>query len=342
MDDAALPIRVSNHGLATLAADGTPLDIWFPAPRLDPSPHPQGSTEVGLVEFGDALGQTVALLAGRDLVRNVRRVPMRVTSILDVPPIDIFDVYLRLHLLSHRLVRPRSINLNGYIGLLNHEVAWTSRGPCAASELDATRIRAQVEGHYLHVSSIFSLPPMLDHVTLTDVRIADASRVLLGAHLAAGTVVTPEGFCGVNAGTVGTCMVEGRISAGVIVHGGTHIGGGASLMGSTSGGNRHKVTIGARCLIGANAGTAISLGDDCAIEAGCYVTGGLPVALQDGREVKAIDLAGRSGVTFRRNARNGRVEAISRSQSWGTLMEDLHRTTSMAVPHPPGSYPLGE
>lgn len=327
-NDADHPPRVSGYGLATVAADGTPLDIWFPAPTLEPSTYSKGSAEVGLKAFGDALGQTVVLLIGRDPIRNVRRIPMRVTSILDEPPCDIYDVYLRLHLLSHRLVKPRSINLSGYIGLLNHEVAWTSRGPCAVSELEGAHIRAQVSGQYLHVRSVFSLPTMLDHVTLADVRIADASRVLLGAHLAPGTVVTPEGFCGVNAGTLGACMVEGRISAGVVVNGGSHIGGGASLMGSTSGGNRHMVTIGARCLVGANAGTAISLGDDCAVEAGCYVTGGLPVALQDGREVKAIDLAGRPGFTFRRNARNGRIEAVARSQSWGTLMEDLHRTHS--------------
>jgi 2,3,4,5-tetrahydropyridine-2-carboxylate N-succinyltransferase len=325
-EDTVIPDRISSYGLATVAADGTPLDIWFPTPRLEASVHQRESIEVSLDEFGRALGETIALLAGQDPVRNIQRIPMRVTSIIDEPPADLYDVYLRLHLISHRLLRPRRTNLEGLLTLLNHDVAWTSRGPCAVSELERTRLRSQLEGHYLQVRSTFCVPPMLDYVSPSDVRIADSNRVLLGSHLAPGTVVSAEGFCGANAGTLGPCMVEGRINAGVVVSGGSHVGGGASLMGTTAGGNRHVVTIGARCLIGANGGTSISLGDDCVIEAGCYVTGGSPVAQSNGQEVKAIELAGRSSLTYRRNARTGRIEAVERSKLWGGLTAPLHPT----------------
>lgn len=321
-----VPDRISNYGLATVAADGTPLDIWFPSPKLHASVYRRESVEVSLDEFGRALGVDFVRLAGHDPVRNVRRIPMRVTSVIDEPPADLYDIYARLHLMSHRLIRPRRANLEGMLTLVNHDIAWTSRGPCAASEVERARLRSQLEGHYLQVRSTFPMPIMLDYVSPSDVRIADANRVLLGAYLAPGTIMSPEGFCGTNAGTLGPAVIEGRVSAGVVVNGGSHIGGGSSLMGTISGGNHHVVTIGARCLVGANSGTGISLGDDCVIEAGCYVTGGLPVALEDGREVKAIELAGRHNLTFRRNSRTGRVEAVERTKPWGGLVPALHRT----------------
>jgi 2,3,4,5-tetrahydropyridine-2-carboxylate N-succinyltransferase len=317
--------RVSCVGLATIDASGTPLDIWFPVVRMDVSSHACESVEVSLDELVLELGDGVVALVGPDAVRNVKRVPMRVTSSLADAPRDLFDLYLRFHLLSHRLVTPRSVNLVGFLSLVNHSVAWTSRGPCAAAEVPDVRLRAAIEGHYLQVHSIFGVPPMTGHVALPDVRIIDTSRVLLGAYLAPGTVVTAAGFCGLNAGTLGACMVEGRISTGVVVGAGTHLGGGSSLMGSTSGGNRHMVTLGKRCLIGANGGTAISLGDDCVVEAGFYVTGGLPVTLDNGRVVKAEELAGRANLEFRRNARNGNAEAVRRVKAWGQLHPDMHR-----------------
>ncbi|URX63612.1 2,3,4,5-tetrahydropyridine-2,6-dicarboxylate N-succinyltransferase [Luteibacter anthropi] len=319
--------RISAVGLATTGAAGVPLDIWFPAPGREPSDRPCESVVVGDEERGDAMVDLLRPLAVSDPVCDVRRQVMRVTIDIHTPPRDFFDVWLRLHLLSHRLVKPREANVVGLIGLLNHDVAWTSLGPCVASALESVRLRARLAGQHLLVRSVFAVPAMLDYVTPGEVRIADATRVLLGAYLAPGTTVTPDGFCGFNAGTLGACMIEGRVSAGVVVHAGTHIGGGASLMGRVSGGNQHMVTIGERCLISANAGTGISLGDDCVIEAGCYVTAGLPVTLADGRVVKAIELAGMPRLTFRRNSLTGHLEALARASGWGQLNPHMHPGT---------------
>jgi 2,3,4,5-tetrahydropyridine-2-carboxylate N-succinyltransferase len=261
-----------------------------------------------------------------DEVRRVEIVPIRTEiALLHDAPIDVHDAYLRLHLLSHRLVLPNTINLDGIFQLIP-TVAWTTLGPCALDDLQAAQIAARVKGVGLDVKGIDKLPRMTDYVVPPGVRIADAARVRLGAHLAAGTTVMHEGFCNFNAGTLGPCMVEGRISAGVVVGAGSDIGGGASLMGSMSGGGKERVAVGERCLIGANAGIGIALGDDCVVEAGCYITAGSRLRLEDGRTVKARELSGQSGLLFWRNSQSGALEAIRRKKIWGSLNPQLHAT----------------
>lgn len=295
-------------GLATFSA-GSILDVWYPRPALGVEPPP--------VPGLDAAART-------DDVRGVEVRPVR-TEITDLqsPPADVADAYLRLHLLSHRLVQPRSINLEGIFGLLPN-VAWTTRGPVALDELSAARLRARTHGEHLVVLGVDRFPRMIDYVVPSGVRIADADRVRLGAHLAEGTVVMHEGFVNFNAGTLGASMVEGRISAGVVVGDGSDIGGGASIMGTLSGGGQEVIRIGERCLIGANAGVGISLGDDTVVEAGLYVTAGTKVTTPDGQVAKARELSGQSGLLFRRNSVTGAVEAVARSGSWGGLNEALH------------------
>jgi 2,3,4,5-tetrahydropyridine-2-carboxylate N-succinyltransferase len=241
---------------------------------------------------------------------------------LAAPPADAYDAYLRLHLLSHRLVAPHRQNLDGLFGVLSN-VVWTSIGPCAVQGFEATRARALAAGRSLQVSSVDKFPRMTDYVVPTGVRIGDADRVRLGAHLADGTTVMHEGFVNFNAGTLGSSMIEGRISAGVVVGDGSDIGGGASIMGTLSGGGTQTISIGRRCLVGANAGIGISLGDDCVVEAGCYVTAGTKVTLTDGSVVKAVELSGRDGVQLWRNSVSGAVEARQRSGGVA-LNEALH------------------
>jgi 2,3,4,5-tetrahydropyridine-2-carboxylate N-succinyltransferase len=233
-------------------------------------------------------------------------------------------VYLRLHLLSHRLAVPRSVNLDGAFGLLAN-VAWTSLGPIALNQLDDVRYNQLRQGEHLVVHGVDKFPRMTDYVVPSGVRIADASRVRLGAHLASGTTVMHEGFCNFNAGTLGTSMVEGRISAGVVVGNGSDIGGGASIMGTLSGGGKEVVSVGERCLLGANSGLGISLGNDCIIEAGLYVTAGTQVKLPDGTVVKARELSGANGLLFRRNSQTGAVEVVQLEGSWGGLNAALHK-----------------
>jgi 2,3,4,5-tetrahydropyridine-2-carboxylate N-succinyltransferase len=242
---------------------------------------------------------------------------------LDQPPSDTADAYLRLHLLSHRLMRPNTMNLDGIFKVLPN-VGWTSLGPVAASELGTVRQRALAAGVHLEVRSVDKFPPMLDYVVPSGVRVADAARVRLGAHLAEGTTVMHEGFVNFNAGTLGSAMVEGRISQGVVVGADTDVGGGASIMGTLSGGGTQVISVGQRCLLGANSGLGISLGDDCVVEAGLYLTAGTVVTLPDGGKAKARDLSGRSGLLFRRNSLTGAVEAIQRAGTWGGLSADLH------------------
>ena len=262
--------------------------------------------------------------APEDPVRAVRIVrQLCVTADLDLPPADTADAYLRLHLLSHRLVRPNSMNLEGIFKVLPN-VCWTSLGPVAVSDIGAVRERALVQGVHLEVRSVDKFPPMLDYVVPSGVRVADASRVRLGAHLAEGTTVMHEGFVNFNAGTLGPAMVEGRISQGVVVGAGTDVGGGASIMGTLSGGGSQVISVGERCLLGANSGLGISLGDDCVVEAGLYLTAGTVVTLPDGRRAKARDLSSRPGLLFRRNSVSGSVEAIMRQGTWGSLSGDLH------------------
>ncbi|MBU6226360.1 MAG: 2,3,4,5-tetrahydropyridine-2,6-dicarboxylate N-succinyltransferase [Acidobacteria bacterium] len=299
-------------GLATIAADGAVLDTRFRALGWgDAVPTDAPHSSIDLAKSGDP-------------ERGVRFEPVRIVVDTTAAPQDASDVYLRLHLLSHRLAQPRTLNLDGAFGLLSN-VAWTSRGPVAIDQLDSISWNFAQRGEYLVVNGVDKFPRMTDYVVPTGVRIADASRVRLGAHLAAGTTVMHEGFCNFNAGTLGASMVEGRISAGVIVGDGSDIGGGASIMGTLSGGGKEMITVGQRCLLGANSGLGISLGDDCVIEAGLYVTAGTLVRLPDGNTAKARELSGANHLLFRRNSSTGAVEAVQRQGTWGGLNAALHK-----------------
>jgi 2,3,4,5-tetrahydropyridine-2-carboxylate N-succinyltransferase len=304
--------------VATIAADGTVLDTWFPAPELDVD-GPSGTSRLSVAEVSADL----AALAGRDEDRDVDVVVVRTTiaSLADKPA-DAYDVYLRLHLLSHCLIKPHGANLDGIFGLLAN-VVWTSHGPCAVDGFELTRARLRKRGA-VAVYGVDKFPRMVDYVLPKGVRIADADRVRLGAHLAEGTTVMHEGFVNFNAGTLGTSMVEGRISAGVVVDDGSDVGGGASIMGTLSGGGKEVISVGKRCLLGANSGLGISLGDDCVIEAGLYVTGGTKVTAGDGQTVKAIELSGANNLLFRRNSLSGAVEVVKRDGTGITLNEALH------------------
>jgi len=295
--------------VCTTSAAGEVLDVWFPATSGDlTAALPEPPRDLSL---------------GRDSLRDVTtRWVHIVIDDLAAPPRDAPDVYLRLHLLSQRLVVPRSINLDGVFGLLTN-VVWTSAGPCAVETFDDIRLRLRSRAP-LTVFGVDKFPRMLDYVVPTGVRIADADRVRLGAHLAPGTTVMHEGFVNFNAGTLGASMVEGRISAGVVVGDGSDVGGGASIMGTLSGGGSEVVSVGRRCLIGANAGIGISLGDDCVVEAGLYVTAGTKVTTPDDVVVKAATLSGRPGLLFRRNSTTGAVEVVARTSSWGALNAALH------------------
>jgi 2,3,4,5-tetrahydropyridine-2-carboxylate N-succinyltransferase len=297
-------------GLATVTAAGTVLDTWFP--------------HVGLGELPDRPWQDLLPSVDADLdVRGYRRERVLMTIETDDAPTSTSDAYLRLHLLSNRLVLPRSINLDGIFAALPNN-AWTDHGPVQPDQVDALRVRLLQRGAHLQVYGLDKFPRMTDYVIPSGVRIADADRVRLGAHLAPGTTVMHEGFCNFNAGTLGTSMVEGRISQGVIVGDGSDIGGGASIMGTLSGGGTERVTIGQRCLLGAESGLGISLGDDCIVEAGLYVTAGTLVRLPDGSVVKARQLSGTANALFRRNSQTGAVELVARSGGWGGLNEALH------------------
>jgi 2,3,4,5-tetrahydropyridine-2,6-dicarboxylate N-succinyltransferase len=313
-------------GLATMTADGVVLDTWFPAPELTSDAVGQSqTTRLSREQAVDRLGQAVMEALRVCSVRNVTVVAVQteITCLAD-PPSDTHDAYLRLHLLSHRLVQPHSISVAGIFGLLPN-VAWTNFGPCALSDLDAARFKARALGRVLEVKGVDKFPQMTDYVVPSGVRIANADRVRLGAHLASGTTVMHEGFCNFNAGTLGASMVEGRISAGVVVDDASDIGGGASIMGTLSGGGKEVIKVGKRCLLGANSGIGISLGDDCVVEAGCYITGGSRVQLPDGRIVKAMELSGMGGILYRRDSQSGAMHAIARNKSWGELNEELHK-----------------
>ncbi|MEV4996348.1 2,3,4,5-tetrahydropyridine-2,6-dicarboxylate N-succinyltransferase [Streptomyces niveus] len=311
-------------GLATVTEDGTVLDTWFPAPALSDEPGPAGTQRLGADRAAELLGEAARKAVGPDPRRGVEVVAVvTVIASLDDKPLDAHDAYLRLHLLSHRLVKPHGQNLDGLFGLLAN-VAWTSLGPVAVDALETVRLNARAEGLHLQVGSVDKFPRMTDYVAPKGVRIADADRVRLGAHLAEGTTVMHEGFVNFNAGTLGTSMVEGRISAGVVVGDGSDIGGGASTMGTLSGGGTERIVIGERCLIGAEAGVGIPLGDECVVEAGLYITAGTRVTLPDGEIVKARGLAGASNILFRRNSVTGKVEARPNNAVWGGLNDVLH------------------
>jgi 2,3,4,5-tetrahydropyridine-2,6-dicarboxylate N-succinyltransferase len=323
---AAVPVSASAAGLATVTASGTVLDTWFPEPRLGaPEGARPGTARLGALELSGELGPDYGGLVRRDEARGVEIIAVR-TVIRDLaqPPVDTYDVWLRLHLLSHRLIRPHGANLTGIFGLLTN-VAWTSAGPVEAAGFNAHRLRAAVGN--VTVFGVDKFPRMVDYVIPSGVRVADGDRVRLGAHLAEGTTVMHEGFVNFNAGTLGPSMVEGRISAGVVVGADSDIGGGASIMGTLSGGGTEVISIGSGCLLGANAGIGISLGDGCIVEAGCYVTGGSRVTLPNGSVVKARELSGRTGLLFRRNSVSGALEALPRDGNWGSLNADLHANT---------------
>ncbi|WP_031467288.1 2,3,4,5-tetrahydropyridine-2,6-dicarboxylate N-succinyltransferase [Sciscionella sediminilitoris] len=310
-------------GLATIADDGSVLDTWYPAPAIGAGADATaGTTRLSPAETESELGAAGAGLLGEDTSRGVSVVAVRtVIADLAAAPVDAHDVYLRLHLLSHRLVAPRTINMDGVFGKLSN-VVWTNHGPCPVDGFEATRLRLRARGT-VTVYGVDKFPRMVDYVTPTGVRICDADRVRLGAHLSPGTTVMHEGFVNYNAGTLGASMVEGRISAGVVVGDGSDIGGGASIMGTLSGGGKEVISIGERCLIGANGGVGISLGDDCVVEAGLYVTAGTKVTLPDGTIVKARDLSG-SNLLLRRNSANGAVEVVHREGAVVELNEALH------------------
>lgn len=308
-------------GLATVTADGTVLDTWYPHPKLTEA-GPSGTERLSAAETAELLGEAAATLLGPDTDRGVEVVAVRVTvGRLDAAPADTHDVYLRLHLLSHRLVPPRGQNLDGIFGLLAN-VVWTNHGPCPVEGFEQTRLRLRSRGA-VTVYGVDKFPRMVDYVLPTGVRVADADRARLGAHLASGTTVMHEGFVNYNAGTLGASMVEGRISAGVVVGDGSDVGGGASIMGTLSGGGTEVISIGERCLIGANGGVGISLGDDSVIEAGLYVTAGTKVIV-DGKTVKARELSGISGAVFRRNSASGAVEVVARAGAGIELNAALH------------------
>jgi 2,3,4,5-tetrahydropyridine-2-carboxylate N-succinyltransferase len=300
-------MHASGHGIATIAS-GVVLDTWFPQPTLGALP---------------AVPSELKVLVGKDEIRGVSKELVSIEIELDKAPTSVSDAYLRLHLLSHRLVKPHGLNLEGIFGILNN-VVWTSYGPCAVDGFELTRAKLKAAYGNVNVFGIDKFPRMVDYVIPSGVRIADADRVRLGAHLAHGTTVMHEGFVNFNAGTLGTSMVEGRISSGVVVDDGSDIGGGASIMGTLSGGGKEVISIGKKCLLGANSGLGISLGENCVIEAGTYITAAAKVRLPDGEIVKAGTLSGANNLLFRRNSQDGCLEVIMRTGSWGGLNSVLH------------------
>lgn len=299
----------SGHGLATVSLSGAVLDTWFPEPVL-------GNLSTPVLPF-------LSALAGVDEIRGVKREVVSLEIDLDKAPESVSDAYLRLHLLSHRVIKPHGANVEGIFGILNN-VVWTSVGPCPVENFEITRAKLKQKYGAITVLAVDKFPRMVDYVIPSGVRIADADRVRLGAHLASGTTVMHEGFVNFNAGTLGASMVEGRISAGVVVGDGTDVGGGASIMGTLSGGGKEIISIGEKCLLGANSGLGISLGDNCVIESGTYITAAAKVRLPDGDIVKASSLSGASNLLFRRNSLDGCLEVVMRTGSWGGLNSVLH------------------
>jgi 2,3,4,5-tetrahydropyridine-2-carboxylate N-succinyltransferase len=298
----------SGHGIATIAK-GITLDVWFPSPALS--------------QLSPTVPAELSALVGTDVARGVSREVVSIEIDTTKAPANAADAYLRLHLLSHRLVKPHGLALDGIFGILSN-VVWTSVGPCPVEDFEITRARLKAAHGHVSIYGVDKFPRMVDYVVPSGVRIADADRVRLGAHLASGTTVMHEGFVNFNAGTLGTSMVEGRISAGVIVGDGTDVGGGASIMGTLSGGGKEVISIGEKCLLGANSGLGISLGDNCVIEAGTYITAAAKVKLPDGEIVKAGTLSGASNLLFRRNSLDGGLEVVLRTGTWGGLNSILH------------------
>jgi 2,3,4,5-tetrahydropyridine-2-carboxylate N-succinyltransferase len=301
-------LSASAIGIAT-ESQGEILEVFYPQPVLGLNPN-------NIEEFESALGI--------DQIRDIKRTRIEVAiEDLSKAPKDVADAYLRLHLLSHRLVKPRTINLDGIFAILPN-IVWSNLGAISVGEVNATKARAMNNGIPFYVLSVDKFPRMVDYVIPSGVRIADGDRVRLGAYLSSGTTVMHEGFVNFNAGTLGASMVEGRISAGVVIGDGSDIGGGASIMGTLSGGGKEVISVGEKSLIGANAGIGISIGNNCVVEAGLYVTAGSKVLLPDGSATKAAALSGEDNLLFRRNSQTGAIEVVSRTESWGGLNTALH------------------
>jgi len=300
--------------LATVHTDGDVLDTYYPEPKLGKPGHNDLEPPTSLTEA-----------ASTDPIRQVSRIVIQTVIDLDTAPADVPDAYLRLHLLSHRLCQPRTINVDNIFAVLPNNV-WTSVGPCRPQGFELIREQLRQANGGLEIYAVDKFPRMVDYVIPAGVRIGDANRVRLGAHLADGTTVMHEGFCNFNAGTLGRSMVEGRISQGVVVGDGTDIGGGASIMGTISGGGKQQISIGKGCLLGAESGIGISLGDNCVVEAGLYVTAGTRVTLPDGSVVKATDLSGKPDWLYLRDSTTGKVLAKSRAARRAIeLNDDLHK-----------------
>jgi len=296
-------------GVATKDSEGILLDAYF--------------SVLGLGKLDQSSAPDLSKLLKTDPLRGTKSELIAIEIDLDKAPLDAADVYLRLHLLSHRTIKPHGASLEGIFPLLTN-VVWTSAGPCSITGFHKVRENFKSQGIPLTVLGVDKFPRMVDYVIPDGVRIADGNRVRLGAHLASGTTVMHEGFVNFNAGTLGASMVEGRISAGVVVGEGSDIGGGASIMGTLSGGGKEVISIGKNSLLGANSGVGISIGDDCVIEAGVYVTSGSKVRLPDGKIVKARELSGANGLLFRRNSTDGALEALPKSGEWRGLNSVLH------------------
>lgn len=302
--------RAFGYGIATIANDGAVLDTYFHHLGLGTSPS---SAAPDLSRF-----------EGTDEIRKVSKKSVSLEIEINKAPTSVSDVYLRLHLLSHRLVKPHGLSLDGIFGILQN-VVWTSHGPCAVAGFENVRTELRAKYGFVAIYGVDKFPRMVDYVVPEGVRIADGDRVRLGAYLSSGTTVMHEGFVNFNAGTLGASMVEGRISAGVVVDDGSDIGGGASIMGTLSGGGKEVISIGKKTLLGANSGLGISLGDNCVLEAGVYLTAGSKVTLPDGKTVKARELSGAHGLLIRRNSQTGALEALPKTGSWGGLNQVLHK-----------------
>ena len=326
-------------GVGTHNSEGDWLEIFFPQPLVNPSAALAEATincDSNQALTQDQLGKLQASLtaAGEneqaEIASKLGNSDRPVVAVLleeDKPPVNVPEGYLKLHLLSHRLVAPHGTNLDGLFGILPN-VAWTSEGAIDINELPERQLTARLRGEILEVSCIDKFPKMTNYVVPSGVRIAHTARVRLGAHLGEGTTVMHEGFVNFNAGTVGPGMIEGRISAGVLIGRGSDLGGGCSTIGTLSGGGNIVLSVGEECLIGANAGIGIPLGDRCTVEAGLFVTAGTKVTMLDAHGMpaetaKARDLAGKSDLLFRRNSTTGAVECLT-NRSAVELNQELH------------------
>jgi 2,3,4,5-tetrahydropyridine-2,6-dicarboxylate N-succinyltransferase len=307
-------------GVATKSSQGDILEVYYHSPKLNPSGSwvdqilkkvSANATSVHELEFSDA-ADIAKLIPGHPQLEGSKQSFILSLVFKDEAPQSVPEAYLKLHLLSHRLVKPHGTNITGVFKVLPN-VAWTNEGAISIGDLPARQLKSRLNGATLAVNCVDKFPRMTDYVVPSGVRIAHTARVRLGAYVGEGSTIMHEGFINFNAGCEGPNMIEGRISAGVMVSQGSDLGGGCSTMGTLSGGNDVVIAIGKNCLIGANAGCGIPLGNNCTIEAGLYVTGGSKVRILDkaGKEtkvVKAGSLAGVGDILFRRNSLDGAIE----------------------------------